>query len=481
MQDMTGIERISNILKRKPVDRIGLFEHFWNDTHRRWSQDGFIKENENMADHFGFDMDGTWAFNMVADLDFEPQVVEETEETILLRDGNGAILRWHKQHASTPEHVDFEIKDRKGWEEKIKPLLTPDRRRINFEAYRNAKRHAAEHNRFFVWMGVNVFELMHPMCGHEYMLMGMALDPDWVKDMVDTYSRLTIELQEILFAEEGYPDGIWYYEDMGFKQKPFFSPGMYKEIIQAGHIRTIDFAHSKNLPVIMHSCGYVEPLLPGMIESGIDCLQVIEIKAGMDLIKLYKQYGDILSFMGGIDVRVLYTNDKEKINRELEKLSRELEKKIQELIRQQEAKNKSSQYTGGQFAWPAPGYDKNYNITSPFGWRMHPILKVRKFHSGIDISGYRIGDNKPAVAAADGVVIFAQSYGGYGNTVIIDHGSNITTLYAHNAKLLVSEGDTVKKGQKISIIGTTGLSTGHHLHFEVRVNGEPVDPMPYFK
>jgi murein DD-endopeptidase MepM/ murein hydrolase activator NlpD len=166
---------------------------------------------------------------------------------------------------------------------------------------------------------------------------------------------------------------------------------------------------------------------------------------------------------------------------ELEKLSRELEKKIQELIRQQEAKNKSSQYTGGQFAWPAPGYDKNYNITSPFGWRMHPILKVRKFHSGIDISGYRIGDNKPAVAAADGVVIFAQSYGGYGNTVIIDHGSNITTLYAHNAKLLVSEGDTVKKGQKISIIGTTGLSTGHHLHFEVRVNGEPVDPMPYFK
>jgi len=150
------------------------------------------------------------------------------------------------------------------------------------------------------------------------MLMGMALDPDWVKDMVDTYSRLTIELQEILFAEEGYPDGIWYYEDMGFKERPFMSPAMYKEIIQPGHKRTIDYAHSHNLPVIMHSCGMVEKLLPGMLEAGIDCLQVIEVKAGMDLLKLYKYYGDRLSFMGGIDVRVLYTNDKKKIDVELE-------------------------------------------------------------------------------------------------------------------------------------------------------------------
>ena len=184
--------------------------------------------------------------------------------------------------------------------------------------YRKAKQHAAEKNRFFVWSGVNVFELMHPVCGHEYMLIGMALDPDWIKDMVETYANLTINLQEILFAQEGYPDGIWYYEDMGFKGKPFFSPAMYKEIIQPGHKKSFDFAHSHNLPVIVHSCGMVEPLVPGLLEAGMDCLQVIEVKAGMDLLKLYKEYGERLSFMGGIDVRVLYTNDKELVKKELE-------------------------------------------------------------------------------------------------------------------------------------------------------------------
>jgi len=96
------------------------------------------------------------------------------------------------------------------------------------------------------------------------------------------------------------------------------SPAMYREIVQPGHVATIRFAKSHGLPVIMHSCGMVEPLLPGMIEAGIDCLQVIEVKAGMDLLKLYREYGERLSFMGGIDVRTLYSNDRAIIDQELE-------------------------------------------------------------------------------------------------------------------------------------------------------------------
>ena len=315
---MTGIERMTNILKRKPVDRIGLMEHFWSDTKRVWAEKGKVSENIDFGDHFNFDLDLSWPLKLTADMNFIPKVIEETEETILTRDGNGALLRKHKLHDATPEHVDFLVKDRINWGKITKPLLTPDFSRINFDGYREKKEHAQKTNKFFCLSGVNVFEAMHPVCGHEYMLMGMALDPDWIKDMVNTYADLIINLQEILISKEGKPDGIWYYEDMGFKLKPFMSPAMYDEIIKPGHEKTINFAKSLNLPVIMHSCGYVDPLLPGMLDAGIDCLQVIEVKAGMDLVKLYKQYGDILSFMGGIDVRVLYTNDKAQIDKELE-------------------------------------------------------------------------------------------------------------------------------------------------------------------
>ena len=317
MREMTSIERMGNILKRQPVDRIGLYEHFWGDTRQAWQESGHIEEDENLPDNFGFDLEECWAFNVTADIEMEPEVVEETEETVLVRDGNGALLRRHKLHNATPEHVDFLVRGRAQWEEHIKPLLNPDRARIKFEQYREVKEHARQEERFFVWSGVNVFEILKDVTGHQYMLMGMIDDPEWILDMAMTYARLTVQLQEILFAEEGWPDGIWFYEDMGFKGKPFMSPRMYKNLIQPAHKHTIDFVKSHDMAVIMHSCGYIEPLLSGMVEAGIDCLQVIEVKAGMDLLKLYREYGERLSFMGGIDVRALYSNDRDIIETEV--------------------------------------------------------------------------------------------------------------------------------------------------------------------
>jgi murein DD-endopeptidase MepM/ murein hydrolase activator NlpD len=115
-------------------------------------------------------------------------------------------------------------------------------------------------------------------------------------------------------------------------------------------------------------------------------------------------------------------------------------------------------------------------ITSGFGYRMHPILGYQKFHSGID---FGTDSGSTIRSAAAGVVIYAQWYGGYGNTVIVDHGSGFTTLYGHTEGFYVAEGATVQKGQPIAAVGSTGLSTGPHLHFEVRQNGEPIDPVPY--
>lgn len=309
---------MTRILKRQEVDRIGVYEHFWGDTYKAWLEQGHVREGESFDDHFGYDMSCAWVLNLTADLDFVPQVLEETAETQVVKDGNYATLRRHKQHDTTPEHIDFAVKSRREWDELIKPKLIFDRRRINFESYRRAKAATAKANRFFCWEGVNVFELMHPVCGHEFMLMGMIDDPEWVADMVRTFSDLTIEMQKVLFAEEGWPDGVWYYEDMGFKERPFMSLDMYRQLIQPAHAKSIAFAHENGRPVIMHSCGYVEPLLPGMVEAGIDCLQVIEVKAGMDLLRIHKTYGDRLSLMGGIDVRKLYSNDLRQVDEELE-------------------------------------------------------------------------------------------------------------------------------------------------------------------
>jgi uroporphyrinogen decarboxylase len=320
MKELTSRERVHLILNRKlqDVDRIAFLESIWGETIKRWQNEGFIKENEDVIDFFKMDIKQAWTFDLAAKIGFH-EVVEEDAETQLIRNGNGALLRVWKNKSGTPEHVDFLVKDRSGWEEHIKPFLTPSRQRINFEGYRKVKKDAAEKQLFFPWGGVSVFEIMHPICGHEYMLMGMALDPDWILDMTNTFTDLIINLWEILFAEEGLPDGIFFYEDMGFKGRPFMSPAMYKELVMPAHKRQIQWVHQRGLKVIMHSCGFVEPLLPGMIEAGIDMLQAMEVKAGMDVLKLNKLYGDKIGFMGNIDIREIASNDKKRIDTELKK------------------------------------------------------------------------------------------------------------------------------------------------------------------
>lgn len=123
------------------------------------------------------------------------------------------------------------------------------------------------------------------------------------------------------------------------------------------------------------------------------------------------------------------------------------------------------------FIWPV-----HARITSPFGWRFHPVLGYSRMHTGIDLG---VGDGTPVRAAKSGKVIIAGWMGGYGNVVVIDHGGGISTLYGHNSKLDVSVGQTVEQGQVISHSGSTGLSTGPHLHFEIRVDGNPQDPVKF--
>lgn len=155
----------------------------------------------------------------------------------------------------------------------------------------------------------------------------------------------------------------------------------------------------------------------------------------------------------------------------LKKEAEEIKKMLQKLEEQKKKEGGQDKYTGGVMIWPVPSSTR---ITSPYGYRV--LFGKKEFHTGIDIGA---GYGNSILAATDGVVISSGTRGGYGNCVIIDHGGGIVTLYAHASSLLVKVGQQVKKGQIIAKIGSTGRSTGNHLHFEVRVNGNHTDPMPY--
>lgn len=154
---------------------------------------------------------------------------------------------------------------------------------------------------------------------------------------------------------------------------------------------------------------------------------------------------------------------------ELQRNSQEITAMIQRM--EEEGRLAAQAHGSGQFMWPVNG-----EITSPFGWRVHPIWGTQIFHAGLDI-GADYGE--PVHAADSGTVVYAGWMGGYGNAVMVDHGGGLVTLYGHNSSITVSEGQQVGKGETIALAGSTGNSTGPHCHFEVRVHGEVTSPLQY--
>ena len=152
----------------------------------------------------------------------------------------------------------------------------------------------------------------------------------------------------------------------------------------------------------------------------------------------------------------------------LEKDSKELEGIIREL------QKKNNGIIGTVGVWPTPGY---WYITSSYGYRIHPITRQRSLHTGVDVGA---PNRAKIVSAGAGIVIYAGWYGAYGNTVIVDHGNGLSTLYAHMSSIAVAKDRAVAGSQVIGYVGSTGWSTGPHLHFEVRKNGTPTEPMQYY-
>jgi hypothetical protein len=326
---MTSKERVIMLLKRQIPDRMGIFEHFWPETLRDyWAQEGYPEipkdptqqwKMESRPEYY-FDYDihncGGWF-----DSSFFPgksEVIEETDEWQVIKGGNLATLKCWKHKSGTPEHVGFEVTTPEKWRQYKDTLLYLDKQRFgDIEAIKANVTNARIRNKFVVFGNLFVFELMRGIVGDVNFLPALLLEPDWIKELCQTYLNMFKLHYEYLFKEVGLPDGMFIFEDFGFTNGLFCSPQTMKELIVPYEEQLVSFFHDYGLPVLLHSCGDIRKAVPLIIDAGFDCLQPMEAKAGCNVVEMAKEYGTKISYMGNINVVPLSTNDKKNVEQEI--------------------------------------------------------------------------------------------------------------------------------------------------------------------
>jgi len=315
-------EVIDALLRGGNAERVGLFDYLWPDTLRRWVKEGYPTDLEGApvdpVDHFEFDLCGVGGWFDLMPLRGVSELVEETDEWAVRRNGAGAALKYWKHKSGTPEHIDFRMTSREVWERDYRHhLLGVDKDRVNTQenAERLAKREEdglwTFYGHLFIWE--NMRQSMGDVCMYE----SLVLDPEWIHDYNRVYTDFFTAHYRLLFEEAGKPDGIWVYEDLGYSKGLFCSPDILGQLIFPYFAELVDFFHSYDLPVVLHTCGGVEQALPLIVEAGFDALNPMERKAGNDPLKYAEEYGDKLAFIGGLDARVLESGDRELIEREV--------------------------------------------------------------------------------------------------------------------------------------------------------------------
>ena len=304
---MTSKERIIAALSHREADRVPFLEEPWSLTLTRWIGEGLT---ETQPFDVALGIDPFIKIRLDNSFRLPEKTIEETDEYIIRQDSNGAWLRTFKNSESTPEVVKTTINSRSAWEEH-KHLLefTPERLNLdeNTPVYEKARRQD-----YFVHFSMNFcYERWGRIVGLENYLIALIEDPQWIREMHQADIRLFLEAYEEMTARGMHFDGARFSNDMGYRNGPLFSPQLYREIFQPGLERLCDYFHDRGLFTILHSCGNVNDLISDFIQTGFDSLNPVEVKAGMDLLKLKKMYGEQLCFMGGIDARKM--SDSEQI------------------------------------------------------------------------------------------------------------------------------------------------------------------------
>ncbi len=315
MADLTTRERFRRMLEHKEADRIPITDSPWSSTIERWRCEG-MPADVSWVDYF--DVDHVVPIGVDITPQYPAEVVEDAEDYTVFTTGWGATLKNWKHANSTPEFLNFTVTDPDAWAE-AKRRMTPTRDRVNWEHLEKNYPVWREKGYWIeaqFWFG---FDVTHSwMVGTERFLFALVENPEWCTDIFNTYLDMDIALFDTI-REAGYEfDMIRWPDDLGYKHNQFMSLDMFRELIKPVHKRAIDWAHSRGVYAGLHSCGDVNPFVPEWVEMGLDLLNPLEVKAGMDPVALKKTWGDDLTFHGGINA-VLW-DDVDAITAEMEKV-----------------------------------------------------------------------------------------------------------------------------------------------------------------
>ncbi|MFP4029755.1 MAG: uroporphyrinogen decarboxylase family protein [Candidatus Brocadiia bacterium] len=315
MSAMTSRERFQCMYEHKEADRIPIIDSPWGATIERWHKEG-MPEDTTFVDFFG--LDRVARIGVDNSPQFPSEVVEETDDYKVTVTPWGAKLKNWKHIASTPEFIDFRVTDPDTWQE-AKKRMKPSRDRVNWDNLRENYPQWKEKGYWIHGGGWFGFDITHSwFVGTERILLAIARDPEWCIDMFNHELEVNLALLDMVW-DEGYKfDTLRWPDDMGYKYNQFFSIDTYREILKPIHRRAIEWAHEKGIKAELHSCGNVVPFVAELVEIGLDALNPLEVKAGMDPIELKEQHGDELVLHGGINA-VLW-DEPDEIKQEMERV-----------------------------------------------------------------------------------------------------------------------------------------------------------------
>ncbi|HOL22161.1 MAG TPA: uroporphyrinogen decarboxylase family protein [bacterium] len=311
---MTSRDRVLKALNHQIPDRVPVQDSPWGATVSRWHKEG-LPENISPEEYFGYE----FAF-FGADLSprFPVKTLEKNDEYIITTTSTGEKIKNHRDYSTTPEVIDCYVKTKDDWNE-VKKRLKPDWTRVDWATGLANNKTAIEEGKFVCFAAACGYDALQGYMKSEQLLITIAEDPDWVKDMVMTLAELIIVTAELMINNGFKFDGAFLYNDMGYRNGLLFSPDSYRKTHYEADRLLYGYFHSKGMKTLLHSCGNVTELIPVLIEVGLDCLQPLEVKAGMDVITLKEKYGDRLAFMGNIDVRLMADEDPAKIENEIKR------------------------------------------------------------------------------------------------------------------------------------------------------------------